>query len=79
VVFEDAYDTTFDRMSVLLLHVISSRVINMPYRVKGFRSGKAWRRFFEEHGLKVISCVRYPGVQPLWLFLRHYLFVLEPS
>lgn len=77
VVLEDAYDTVFDKMSVLLLHALIFRLEKMPYQVSGFRSGKSWKRFFTEHSLKVTLCTRHSSIIPTWLFLRHYLFVLE--
>jgi ubiquinone/menaquinone biosynthesis C-methylase UbiE len=78
VVLEDSVDTFLEKASVVLLHAIGSRLVKMPYRLSGFRSRESWHRFFEEFGLKVISCTRHPGIQPFWLFLRHYLFILEP-
>ena len=77
VVFEDSCDTTVQKWSAQLLHAIGSRVVGMPYQIAGFRPEEAWRRFFEQHGLRVTQCSRHPGTQPLWLLMRHYLFILE--
>jgi SAM-dependent methyltransferase len=76
VILEDGYNHIFDKMSVILLHAIGSRLVGMPYRISGFRSDKQWRVFFEAHGLVIQQAANHPGVQPLWLFLRHHLYVL---
>ncbi len=79
VVLEDAYDTVFDKMAVLLLHTFLLKFGKMPYQVDGFKSRKSWNHFFTEHGLKVTSYTQHSSVVPTSLFLRHYLFVLETA
>jgi len=77
VVLEDGYNHLFDKMSVILLHAIGSRLVGMPYRISGFRSDKQWQQLFEKHGLVIDQTENHPGVQPLWLFLRHHLYILK--
>lgn len=77
VIMEDGYNHLFDKISVILLHAIGSRLVGMPYRISGFRSDKQWQEFFAEHDLVIKHKMNHSGVQPLWLFLRHPLYVLE--
>ena len=70
VILEDGFNHVFDKMSVILLHAIGSRLVGMPYQVSGFRSNQQWRHFFEEHGLEIVESSDHPGVQPIWCFLR---------
>jgi SAM-dependent methyltransferase len=77
VILEDAYNNIFEKASVILLHAIGSRLVGMPYRISGFKSDQGWRDFFHEHGLRIVKSSNHPGVQPLWCFLRHHLYVLE--
>ena len=76
VVLEDAYDTVFDRLSVLLLHILGYNFVPIPYRLNGFRSSRSWRRFFGLHGLDVLFYSRNSGIQPYWWFLQNDLYVL---
>jgi SAM-dependent methyltransferase len=77
VILEDKYDTMLDKLSVLLLHAVGSRLVHIPYKASGFQSSDCWRRLFAEHGLRVSSCTLYGSFQPCWLFLRANLFVLQ--
>jgi len=79
VLFEDSFDTFFERTSVILLHEMSSRMLSMPYRRNGFHSLEEWKRFFAEFPCRLTSVNRYPGIMPIWFYLRHYLFELEPE
>ena len=79
VIMEDRYDNIVDRISVVGLHAIGSRVVGMPYLVSGFRPIASWLDLFERHQLTVKSCHACPGIQPLWFGLRHYIFELEPA
>ena len=78
VILEDDFDGPLHRMSVLLLHWITSPIIGMPYHNDGFRHVQGWRSLFGKHGLRIVACQRHPGIMPAWPLLRHYLFVLEP-
>lgn len=78
VILEDSYDTMFERSSVLLLHQIGGRMVSMPYRAGGFRSLLGWLRFFAQFPCRISACERHPGIMPVWLGLRHYLFELQP-
>lgn len=77
VILEDGFNNPFDKLSVILLHAIGSRLAGLPYHVSGFRSDKNWRQLFTDHELSIKSATNHGGVQPLWLFLRHHLYVLE--
>jgi len=79
VIMEDRFDNVIDRVSVLILHDLIKLVVEMPYQSQGFRSISSWRDLFKRHGLQLVSCDTYPGIQPLWVGLRHYVFVLEPQ
>ncbi len=79
VIMEDRFDSAFDRASVIALHAIGSRLVGMPYLKQGFRHIDDWLSLFSKHQLRVESCDRHPGIQPLWLGLRHYVFVLQPT
>jgi SAM-dependent methyltransferase len=79
VIMDDSYDTLVERCSVQFLHVISSRLVNMPYQKWGFRSLRGWINFFGEAPCRLLRCERYPGIMPTWVGLRHYLFELTPQ
>ena len=79
VILEDSYDRILEKLSVILLHAIGSRFVRIRYRISGFKTDEAWRRFFADHGLVVKLASDHPGVQPFWLMLRHHLYVLEQA
>jgi ubiquinone/menaquinone biosynthesis C-methylase UbiE len=78
VILEDDVDAPLNRLSTVLLHALGSQLVTMPYQIQGFRTRRAWQDLFEAHGLRVVSYTPLPGIQPLWLFLRHHLYVLSP-
>lgn len=77
VLLEDCVDTRLNRWSVLSLHWRNLKLYNLTYRPENFRTREGWAQFFERHGMRLSTSTLYPGIQPDWLFLRHYLFVLE--
>ena len=79
VVLEDDVDGPLHRRSVIWLHKIGGPMAGIPFYSGGFRSTQEWRDLFGRHGLKVVSCRRYPGIQFGWPLLRHCLFILEPA
>lgn len=79
VILEDACNNLLERSSVILLHAIGSRLAGIPYRRSGFRTDGEWQAMFSELGLALRHSETHPGVQPLWLFLRHQLYILETT
>ena len=79
VVLEDDVDQPIRRWSVLLMHELMRRAEGMPYRVDGFRTLPAWIESFAACGLSLRLTRRCRAVHPLWPFLRHHLFVLDPD
>lgn len=79
VIVEDSIETTFNRLSVIWLHDIMVKTDNMPYHKHGFRKIATWRSFFESEGMAVRTFEPMGSVHPCWLFLRHFVFVLEPK
>lgn len=77
VLLEDCYDTMTERSSVIFLHMISSRMVDMPYQVNGFRDLLGWLNFFGKFPCRLTACQRYPGIMPIWYGLNHYLFEIE--
>jgi len=76
VILEDGFTHLFDKLSVILLHAIGSRLVGMPYRISGFRTDKQWQDLFVKHGFTIEQTADHPGVQPLWIFLRHHIYIL---
>ena len=77
VILEDSYDSLVERCSVILLHMIASRAVNMPYRKDGFRPLLGWLNFFGQYPCRMTACEQYRGTMPFWFGLRHYLFEIE--
>jgi ubiquinone/menaquinone biosynthesis C-methylase UbiE len=78
VILEDDVDAPLNWLSVVLLHALGSRLVTMPYQIRGFRTRRGWEELFAAHGLRIDSYAPVPGIQPFWLFLRHHLYVLRP-
>lgn len=79
VVFEDNIDHWWSHASTLGLHLITSRLHNMPYERAGFRTTAEWLALFNRLGMPVTVTEFHRGTQPPWPLLRHTLFVLEPA
>jgi len=79
VVFEDNVDRWWSHASTLGLHLITSRLHNMPYERAGFRTTTGWLDLFRTMGLKVTKTEFHRGTQPPWPMLRHTLFVVAPA
>jgi ubiquinone/menaquinone biosynthesis C-methylase UbiE len=79
VILEDKVDNLWNRKSVLWLHYLSLKLLNIPYDADRFKTRQEWTQFFTQHGLKMTTCIQYSGSQAFWPFLQHYLFVLETA
>ncbi len=79
VVFEDNVDRWWSHASTLGLHLVTSRLHDMPYERAGFRTTPEWLSMFQRHGLRVVATEFHRGTQPPWPLLRHSLFVLETA
>jgi SAM-dependent methyltransferase len=79
VIFEDNVDRWWSHASTLGLHVVTSRLHDMPYERAGFRSTQGWLDLFRQTGLEVTRVEFHRGTQPPWPLLRHTLFVLQPK
>ncbi|MEO1991865.1 MAG: class I SAM-dependent methyltransferase [Pirellulales bacterium] len=77
VVFEDNVDHWWSHASTLGLHVVTSRLHDMPYERAGFHTTEEWIELFRKMGFRVTTTEFHKGTQPPWPLLRHTLFVLE--
>ncbi|QSJ15490.1 methyltransferase domain-containing protein [Nostoc sp. UHCC 0702] len=79
VILEDNFDNFIRQQSVLLLHAIAYKILKIPYEAEKFKSRQVWEQFFTENGLRIVGCTKHSTIVPLWPFLGHYLFILEPA
>jgi SAM-dependent methyltransferase len=78
VVFEDNVDHWWSHASTLGLHMVTSRLHDMPYERAGFRTTAEWRKLFASQNMRVSATEFHRGTQPPWPLLRHTLFVIDP-